>query len=118
MPGKRVGNHGANQESRHRRVPVRKVEVVSVVPLAFATVLSAPDVGERAHARQGLEVHPLKAGVALGPSIECRIAVDTYAEAALRAVIEERDHIGVHLGQIEQEVPIADPRQTLLLFHI
>ncbi len=86
-----------------------------MVPLALTTVLSTADVAEGTHAGKGLEVHSLEAGIVLGPSIERRIAVDAHAEAALRAVIEERDHVGVHLGEIEEEVPRTDPGQALFL---
>ena len=89
-----------------------------MIPLALATVLAAANVAQRTHLGQWREIHPLEAGIALDPTVQGGIGIDADTEASLGAVVEERNDTGIHFGQIEQEVPVAHPGQSLLFLDI
>ena len=73
---------------------------------------------EGANRREGLEIHPLEPGMALGPGVESGIGVDAHAEESLGAVVVEGNDVGMHLRDVEEEVAVAHPGQPLLLFPV
>src|SRR5262249_53587204 len=49
------------------------------------------------------------------PAIERRHGIDSYPVEPVRACLVERNDIGMRLGDVQQEILVADARQAILL---
>ena len=117
-PRKRIGNHCAHEKSGHGRVPVRKLNRRSPAPFALTPMLAASDVCERPHAGEGLQPHTVESRVSFGPSVQCWVRINAYAEQSFRTIVEEGNYRRVHPCHLQQEVLVADASQALLLLAV
>ena len=100
----------ANQQSRDRRVPVRKVEVVVFGRLGSHGIVVLP--------RAGLIIkgHSLEARQVESKGILRRHGVDAGTEQVVRAALEDGHNRWVELPDLEEKVGVAHLREFGLLF--
>src|SRR6185295_10919376 len=104
------GNKRSYKEASDRCIAVWKMKVVRRLWRGIAFCGEA-----HAAVRGWIEIHPVEPGVLISPALERADGIDADAVQTVRARLVERNHGGIHLHDLEQEILVAHPRQPVLL---